>query len=134
MRRLHARQQKQAQTAGDHQLLDQHITWAQDERTAAAKANILHPRRQAIDNAHMRARKPTVTLRQASKNTGYALATNIKRTLRKCLPSAHHVTFQAQAHVCYFHPDTSEPMITYDSGADGHYLSKADRHSAKLPI
>ena len=134
MRRLHARQHKRAQTAADHQLLDQHITWAEDERTAAAKANILHPRCRAINNAHTRTRKPTVTLPQASKNTGYALATNIRRTLRKCLPSAHHVTFQAQAHVRYFHPNNSEPMITYDSGADGHYLSEADRHLAKLPI
>eukprot|EP00804_Cyclotella_cryptica_P019513 CCRYP_006650-RA/>CCRYP_006650-RA protein AED:0.36 eAED:0.36 QI:0/-1/0/1/-1/1/1/0/427 len=134
MRRLHARQHKRAQTAADHQLLDQHITWAEDERTTAAKANILHPQRRAIDNAHTRTRKPTVTLLQASKNTGYALATKIRQTLRKCLPSAHHVTFQAQAQVRYFHPNNSEPMITYDSGADGHYLSEADCHLANLPI
>eukprot|EP00804_Cyclotella_cryptica_P002833 CCRYP_009359-RA/>CCRYP_009359-RA protein AED:0.32 eAED:0.32 QI:0/-1/0/1/-1/1/1/0/453 len=134
MRRLHARQHKRAQTAADHQLLDQHITWAEDECTTAAKANILHPQRRAIDNAHTRTRKPTVTVLQASKNTGYALATKIRQTLRKCLPSAHHVTFQAQAQVRYFHPNNSEPMITYDSGADGHYLSEADRHLAKLPI
>eukprot|EP00804_Cyclotella_cryptica_P028786 CCRYP_018721-RA/>CCRYP_018721-RA protein AED:0.43 eAED:0.43 QI:0/0/0/1/0/0/2/0/620 len=88
----------------------------------------------AINTAHTRTRKPTVTLLQASKNTGYALATNIRRTLRKCLPSAHQVTFQAQAQVRYFHPNNSEPMITYDSGADGHYLSEADRHLANLPI
>ncbi len=70
MQRLHARHQKRAQTAGDHLLLDQHITWAEDERTAAAKTNILHPRRQTIDNDQMRTRKPSVTLLQASKNTG----------------------------------------------------------------
>eukprot|EP00804_Cyclotella_cryptica_P013008 CCRYP_002333-RA/>CCRYP_002333-RA protein AED:0.42 eAED:0.42 QI:0/-1/0/1/-1/1/1/0/258 len=134
MRRLHARQHKRAQTAADNQLLDQHITWAEDERTAAAKADILHPRCQAINNAHTRTSKPAVSLLQASKNTGYALATNIRRTLHKCLPAVPHVTFQAQAHVCHFHPNTSEPMITYDSGADGHYLSEADRHTAKLPI
>eukprot|EP00804_Cyclotella_cryptica_P021957 CCRYP_000902-RA/>CCRYP_000902-RA protein AED:0.67 eAED:0.68 QI:0/0/0/1/1/1/2/0/488 len=125
---------QRAQTTADHQLLDQHITWAEGERTTAAKANILHPQRRAIDNAHTRTRKPVVTLLQASKNTGYALATKIRQTLRKCLPSAHHVTFQAQAQVRYFHPNNSEPMITYDSGADGHYLSEADRHLAKLPI
>eukprot|EP00804_Cyclotella_cryptica_P010972 CCRYP_016689-RA/>CCRYP_016689-RA protein AED:0.31 eAED:0.36 QI:0/0/0/1/1/1/5/0/1039 len=134
MRRLHARQHKRAQTAADNQLLDQHITWAEDERTAAAKADILHPRCQAINNAHTRTSKPAVSLLQASKNTGYALATNIRRTLHKCLPAVPHVTFQAQAHVRHFHPNTSEPMITYDSGADGHYLSEADRHTAKLPI
>eukprot|EP00804_Cyclotella_cryptica_P020933 CCRYP_009266-RA/>CCRYP_009266-RA protein AED:0.39 eAED:0.42 QI:0/0/0/1/1/1/3/0/380 len=124
MRRLHARQHKRAQTAADNQLLDQHITWAEDERTAAAKADILHPRCQAINNAHTRTSKPAVSLLQASKNTGYALATNIRRTLHKCLPAVPHVTFQAQAHVRHFHPNTSEPMITYDSGADGHYLSE----------
>eukprot|EP00804_Cyclotella_cryptica_P008931 CCRYP_012040-RA/>CCRYP_012040-RA protein AED:0.26 eAED:0.26 QI:0/0/0/1/1/1/2/0/686 len=134
MRRLHARQQKRAQTTADHQLLDQHITWVEDECTAAAKANILHPRRRAIENAHTRTRKPTVTLLQASKNTGYTLATNIRRTLRKCLPSAHQVTFQAQAQVRYFHPNNNEPMTTYVSGADGHYLSEADRHLSNLPI
>eukprot|EP00804_Cyclotella_cryptica_P009386 CCRYP_018080-RA/>CCRYP_018080-RA protein AED:0.62 eAED:0.39 QI:0/0/0/0.5/1/1/2/0/305 len=134
MRRLHARQHKRAQTTADNQLLDQHITWAEGERTAAAKADILHPRCQAINNAHTRTSKPAVSLLQASKNTGYALATNIRRTLHKCLPAVPHVTFQAQARVRHFHPNTSEPMITYDSGADGHYLSEADRHTAKLPI
>ena len=78
MRRLHARQQKRAQTVGNHLLLDQHITWAEDERTAAAKTNILHPRLQTINNDQMRTHKPTVTLLQASKNTGYALATNTR--------------------------------------------------------
>eukprot|EP00804_Cyclotella_cryptica_P028992 CCRYP_012407-RA/>CCRYP_012407-RA protein AED:0.42 eAED:0.45 QI:0/0/0/1/1/1/3/0/246 len=134
IRRIQARQQKRAQTAADHKLLNHHITWAEDERTAAAKANLLHPRRRAIDSAHTRTQQPTATLFQATKNAGYALAANIRRSLLTCLPSAHHVTFQAQAHVRYFNTDNSSPMITYDSGANGHYLSKADRRSARLPI
>ena len=33
-----------------------------------------------------------------------------------------------------FDPNDDEPMATYDSGADGHYISEDDHVHAQLPI
>jgi hypothetical protein len=64
--------------AAEHVLLDHHITWAEDECTAADKADLLQPYRLAIDNAHSHTHKPKPTFLQATKNSGYALAANIE--------------------------------------------------------
>jgi hypothetical protein len=34
----------------------------------------------------------------------------------------------------YYNPASTMPMITYDSGANGHYLCEVDRINAGLPI
>ena len=47
---------------------------------------------------------------------------------------AKHIAFQSQAHICYFNPMDDTPMLTYNSSADGHYLSATDRIAARLPI
>ena len=44
-----------------------------------------------------------------------------------------HVRFSPQHNVRLI-KDSSVVMITYDSGADGHYISKKDREAARLPI
>eukprot|EP00804_Cyclotella_cryptica_P027249 CCRYP_014354-RA/>CCRYP_014354-RA protein AED:0.61 eAED:0.43 QI:0/0/0/0.5/1/1/2/0/183 len=69
---------KRNMVASEQVLLNHHITWAEDEHTAAAKANLLQPYCHAIDYAHSHIHKPKPTFLQATKNTGYALATNIK--------------------------------------------------------
>jgi hypothetical protein len=52
----------------------------------------------------------------------------------QCLQANKHVSFAPKHSVRIF--DTPQPavMITYDSGADGHYLSETDRQQAQLPI
>ena len=74
---LHARHLKRHRVAAEHVLLNHHITWAEDECTATAKADVLQPYRLAIDYAHSRTHKPTPTFLQATKNAGYALAANM---------------------------------------------------------
>ena len=44
-----------------------------------------------------------------------------------------HVQFSPQHNVRLI-KDNSVVMITYDSGADGHYISEKDRDAARLPI
>jgi hypothetical protein len=78
LRRFQARQHKHAAASADHKLLDHHITWAEDERTAAAKADHQHPHHRNINYSHMHALKPKVSFLQATKNAGYALAANLK--------------------------------------------------------
>ena len=41
--------------------------------------------------------------------------------------------FHTDNQLRFFHRD-DVPMVTYNSGTDGHYLSETDRHAAGLPI
>ena len=111
-RRLLACRLKCDMVAAEQVLLDHHITWAEDERTTTAKADLLQPYRRAIDYAHSRTHKPKPTFPPATKNTGYALATNIKQAQHTSQPSSKHVAFQSQAHVRYFNPNDDSPMLT----------------------
>ena len=74
-------------------LINHHITWAEDERNAWAKAN----------SASTLGAKP-------------------------------QVHFNKRSHTRHYDPASHVPMITYDSGADGHYVCEADRLQAGLPI
>ena len=58
LRRLQARCLKRNMAAAEQVLLDHHITWAEDERTAVAKADLLQPYRRTIDYAHAHTHKP----------------------------------------------------------------------------
>jgi hypothetical protein len=62
------------------------------------------------------------------------LGSAFNRTIKK-LNKNKHVSFAKQNKVHLFNA-TSTPsiMLTYDSGADGHYLSKHDQRKAGLPI
>ena len=51
----------------------------------------------------------------------------------KSINKAKQVRFKPQ-HTVRLIKDTSVIMITYDSGADGLYISKKDREAARLPI
>ena len=42
--------------------------------------------------------------------------------------------FSPQVRVCTFHEDHNPIVVTYDSGANGHYVSERDRREAGLPI
>ena len=44
------------------------------------------------------------------------------------------VRFQRAPRVATFHATNEATMMTYDSGADGHYCSEKDREQAGLPI
>ena len=58
-RRFAARARKRARALQDDSLLDEHITLAEDERTAAAKANHDSKHRLAVENVNQRRTTPT---------------------------------------------------------------------------
>eukprot|EP00804_Cyclotella_cryptica_P028839 CCRYP_008419-RA/>CCRYP_008419-RA protein AED:0.46 eAED:0.46 QI:0/0/0/1/1/1/2/0/156 len=65
-------------------LLDRHIAWAEDERTAKAKADTTSKQRRAIDTAHtMHPRK------QQQLSPGQALAITIRRSLNNLSTTRH---------------------------------------------
>ena len=110
--------------------MDHHITWAEDEKTAAAKL-VQSKQQLAINRGHTISRKP-VSILQNGRNAGYAFATSIRRTTQS-LQAANHVRFLPTPHTRFFSID-DVPSITYDSGAVGHYLNEQDRNNAGLAI
>ena len=68
------------------------------------------------------------------KNVGYALATTVHMLVGKSTRNNKQVRFAHKPSVARFHKKEEPIMITYDSGADNHYTSEADRIGLGLPI
>jgi hypothetical protein len=113
--------------------LDNDITQAEDERTILAKGDQTNTQRRAINSAHVKSNKHAIGLAQRGCNTAYSLGTTIGQTLKK-ISNNKHVRFAKNNEVHLFDKAEKPIMITYDSGADGHYISKKDRRKAGLPI
>ena len=113
--------------------MDNNITQAEDERTILAKGNQTNTQHRAIDSAHVKNNKPAIGLAQRSCNTPYSLGTTIGQTIKK-ISNNKHVRFAKNNKVHLFDNAETPIMITYDSGADSHYISKKNRRKAGLPI
>jgi hypothetical protein len=113
--------------------LDNNITQAEDEWTILAKCDQTNTQRRAIDSAHIKNNKPAIGLAQRGCNTTCSLGTTIGQTLKK-ISNNKHVRFAKNNEVHLFDNAETPIMITYDSGANGHYISEKDRHKAGLPI
>ena len=64
---------------------------------------------------------------------GWALSATIKRTA-SALFAKKGVRFESKIKVRTYHGNDESIMVTYDSGADGNYVSKDDRRKAGMPI
>jgi hypothetical protein len=76
----------------------------------------------AINDAHNKRGTTRIGFPQRGRNAAYSLSSAFNRTIKK-LNKDKHVSFA-----------THLVMVTYDSGADGHYISEKDRRIAGLPI
>jgi hypothetical protein len=96
---------------------------AEDECTAVTKNNTNNAKCVAINSAHAQHDQPTIGLAQCGQNTAYHLGSTFNQTI-KMLNKNKHVSFAKQTEVHLFDA-TSTPsiMLTYDSGANGHYIS-----------
>jgi hypothetical protein len=103
--------------------LDNNITQAEDEQTILAKGNQTNTQCRAIDSAHVKNNKSAIGLAQRGRNTAYSLSTTISRTLKK-ISNNKHVRFAKNNKVHLFDNVETPIMMTYDSGANGHYISK----------
>jgi hypothetical protein len=83
-----------------------------------AKADKTEVRQNIIDKAHDQSNaKPTASITQRAQNTTYGICTEFKRAATRILTNKKQVTFgetREQANTVH---------LTYDSGADGHYVS-----------
>ena len=120
----------------DKGIIDSYITKAEDELTAISKQDRKDARHITIDTSHVayhRARtKPQLI--QQGKNIGYSLATTVCKLVHNFTNNNQQVRFRHKPTVTRFHNKEEPIMITYDSGADNHYVSEADRIKLKLPI
>jgi hypothetical protein len=108
--------------ASDDLFLENSITLAEDERTSLAKTNETDKKRMAINAAHTKRGTTRIGLAQRGRNATYSLRTAFNRTIKK-INKNKQVSFA-----------TNPVLVTYDSGADGHYISEKDRRKAGLPI
>jgi hypothetical protein len=121
-RRQHIKQTLRRLRDSDNLFLDDSITLAEDEQTSLAKADETNKKRMAINAAHTKRGTTSIGLAaQRGRNAAYSLGSAFNRTIKK-INKNEHVSF------------TTHPvMVTYDSGADGHYISEKDRRNAGLP-
>jgi len=134
MRHFVAHQLKHENATQEAALIDDYITWAKDERTALAKWGTEAPKFAAIECAHEGYVHKSVPTMQQAKNIGHNIQANAKRALQNLLSKQSHVQFASKAQICYCNIDHKPITVTYDSGANGHYISENGRNKAGLPI
>ena len=113
-RRQHIKRTLQHLRDSNNLFLDDSITLAEDKRTSLAKADETNKKRMAINAAHTKRGTTSIGLAQRGRNAAYSLGSAFNRTIKK-INKNKHVSFAT-------HPI----MVTYDSGADGHYISEKD--------
>jgi hypothetical protein len=88
----------------------------------------------AIDSAHAQRDQSTIGLAQRGQNMAYHLGPMLNRTIKKLNKNKHvNITKQNEVHL-FDATSTPSIMLTYDSGANGHYIRKHNQPKACLPI
>ena len=124
---MHRRQTLHRLAQKEDHFLEESITVAEDERTATAKADKTEVRRNTINKAHNQSNaKPTASITQLAQNTTYGICTAFKRAAMGLLTNKKQVTF-GETYTNSKVECAHTVHLTYDSGADGHYVSKDDR-------
>ncbi len=132
-RQQHIKQTLRQLRKSNDLFLDNSITLAEDERTSLAKADDSNKKRMAINTAHIKRGKTSIGFAQRGRNAAYSFGSAFNRTIKK-INKNKHVSFATHNKVHYYINNEQPIMVTYDSGADGHYNSKKDRCKAGLPI
>ncbi len=109
----------------DNLFLDDSITLAEDKRTSLAKANESNKKCLAINAAHTKRGTTSIVFSQRGCNAAYSLGSAFNRTIKK-INKNKHVSFATHNRVHKYSSNEQPFMVTYDSGADGHYISKKD--------
>ena len=118
----------------DKKLIDAAITLAEDERTFMAKYDKTNMRQVNIDAAHTATHKNKTTILQKGNNMGNAFSTATRRLISSIKRDDKNVQFRRNPKITIYYHDDNTTMLTYDSGAYGHYHSEKDRKNLGLPI
>ncbi len=130
----HIKQTLQWLCNSDDPFLDNSIPHTKDKCTTIAKGNTNNATRVAINSAHAQREQPTMGLTQCGPNMAYRLGSAFNWTIKK-LNRNKHVNFAKQNEV-HLYDTTATPsiMLTYDSRANGHFISKQDQCKVGLPV
>ena len=99
-----------------------------------AKNDTKNAKRVTIDVAHQPDPKPMPNLLQQGHNVTYSIGTSLQQGLLKISRDKHRVKIATANSVTLFDSTKNAAMTTYDSGADGDYVSEEDRKRASLLI
>ncbi len=132
-RRQHIKQMLRRLHDSNNLFLNDSITLAEDKRNSLAKADESNKKRMAINAAHTKQGTTSIGFAQRGCNAAYSLGSAFNRTIRK-INKNKHVSFATHNRVHKYSSNEQPIMVTYDSGADGHYISKKDQRKAGLPI
>ena len=124
-RRQHIKQTLRRLRDSDNLFLNDSITLAEDERTSLAKANESNKKRMAINAAHTKQGTTSIGFAQRGRNAAYSLSSAFNRTIKK-INKNKHVSFATNNRVHQYNSNEQPIMVTYDSGADRHYISEKD--------
>ncbi len=113
--------------------LDNSITLAEDKWTSLAKANDSNKKHLAINNIHTKCGTTSIGFAQRGRNAAYSLGSAFNRTIKK-INKNKHVSFATHNSVHQYINNGQPTMVTYDYGANRHYISKKDWRQACLPI
>jgi hypothetical protein len=130
--RQHRRAVLQKLIKSEELFLDTAITQAEDEQNTMAKLNINDAKQAAINSAHPQTDKPCVRIMQQGRNMVHFIGSAFKRAV-KTINNTKHVRFSLQ-HKVRTIKNNNVVMVTYDSGADGHYISEQDQAKVGLPL
>jgi hypothetical protein len=100
------------------------------------KRDKTNKQRISIDKNHQLPHRQ-IEWKQQVKNAAHNITGSIYRALKSAKTSVTKiktVSFATTRQVRIFQDKEIAAMITYDSGADGHYLSEHDRIKVGLPI
>ena len=116
--------------------LDRSIIRAENERTEMAKKDASNRMRISADAGH-KVSQPDLKWNQKARNAVHSMGSSINRAVKqatKPFTAKKTVSFASKRQVRVYHNQEIAAMITYDSGADGHYISERDRKLVGLPI
>jgi hypothetical protein len=132
-RQQHIKQSLRRLCKSNDLFLNNSITLAEDERTSLAKTDASNKKCMAINNAYTKRGTAHIGFAQRGRNAAYCLGSAFNRTIKK-INKNKHASFATHNSVHQYINNDQPIMVTYDSGADGHYISEKDWHQAGLPI
>ena len=116
--------------------LEQSTTRAENETTEMAKNDKTNKQRVSINKSHQLPHHQ-LEWQQKAKNTSHQITCSpycAFKLAKLSVTQTKTVRFATTRTVCVFQNKEVAALITYDSGADGHYLSKRHCKIAGLPI
>ena len=116
--------------------LERSIVRAENETTELVKRDKTNKMRISADSNHKLADN-AVGWKQQTRNLSASINGCLRRAIKNAkstVTNTKSVSFAPTRTVRTFQTNDIAAMITYDSGADGHYLSERDRKAIGLPI